>query len=133
VTHKNLVNGANEIFQASNKSPNSQEVGRILFNYPYSNQFSRMKKMHFCEYELHPTWTPMYWIHMHRCPNWFKFYPYYNKVKKKIVQLTTTYTIHWMQRLTLDYLALNLIALYKHKLTYRTFPHITKKNNLFYF
>ncbi len=39
VTHKNLVNGANEIFQGSNKSPNSQEVGWVLFNYPYSNQF----------------------------------------------------------------------------------------------
>jgi len=69
MSHKNLVNGANEIFQGSNKSPNSQEVGWILFNYPYSNQFSKMKEMHFCEYEIYPTWTPTYRIHMHRCPN----------------------------------------------------------------
>ncbi len=42
-------------FKAQILSPNSQEVGWILFNYPYNYQFSRMKKMHFHEYELHPT------------------------------------------------------------------------------
>lgn len=59
MTHKILVNGANEIFQGSNKSPNSLEVGWILFNYPYSNQISKMKKCTFVNMN--------YIVHGHQC------------------------------------------------------------------
>jgi hypothetical protein len=40
-THDGLVNGFHEIFQASNKLPNLQEVILILFNNPKSGQLRK--------------------------------------------------------------------------------------------
>ncbi len=39
--------------------------------------------------------------------------------------------IHWMQGLTLDYLAFDPTNIYKHGLTYVTFSCVEKKENLY--
>jgi hypothetical protein len=58
-THDGLVNGANGIFQASNKLLNSQKVICILFNNIKSGQLTRTKNAHFYEHKIQPTWTPI--------------------------------------------------------------------------
>jgi len=56
-THDGLVNGANEIFQASRKLLTSQEFIWILFNNLKSGQLTRTKNEHFYEQKIHPMWT----------------------------------------------------------------------------
>jgi hypothetical protein len=53
-TRDGLVNGANEIFQASRKLPNSQEFIWILFNNLKSGRLTRTKNGHFYEQKIHP-------------------------------------------------------------------------------
>jgi len=54
-----FVNDVDGIFQGSTRVLNSHEVLWILFNNPKCGQLTRIKKTHFYEHEIHPTWTPI--------------------------------------------------------------------------
>jgi hypothetical protein len=47
------------------------------------------------------------------------------------IQLVTTRIIHQAQGLTLDYLTFDPTNVYKHGLTYPTFSHVKKKENVY--
>ncbi len=70
-------------------------------------------------------------IHIKIYPNWFNFFPYYNK-NTILIQLVVAHTIHQTQGLTLDYLAFNPTSVYKHGLTYKYFL-VKNKENLYLF
>jgi hypothetical protein len=67
-------------------------------------------------------------IHIKIYPNWFNFFPYYNK-NTILVQLVVAHTIHQTQGLTLDYLAFKPTSVYKHGLTYKYF--LVKNKEIF--
>ncbi len=128
-THDGLVNGANGIFQALSKLPNSLKVIWILFNNPKSGQLTWTKNAHFYEHKIHPTWTPIEPI--------FKDIQVGSNSTHIItrmqfpMQLATTHTIYWAQGLTFDHLSFDLNGIYKHGLTYITLSHIKNKENLY--